>query len=163
MQVAGYCWRKEDIIPPGILDSESLKASLEVNTIEVATCKIRREFNQIHCKCDKYYSPFMVFWTFCSNILRLDCSSMAASLFRGSSGLGSWNKKDQDRQHIWKDLVEIREKGTHEEEVLKTIDYRVDCQHWLPVLSKVCVKISLLVSEQLWRLKVMTAFCQIVS
>jgi len=37
MQVAGYCWRKEDIIPPGILDSESLKASLEVNTIEVAT------------------------------------------------------------------------------------------------------------------------------
>ena len=45
MQVAGYCWRKEDIIPPGILDSESLKASLEVNTIEVATCIITRELN----------------------------------------------------------------------------------------------------------------------
>merc|ERR1719464_901574 len=33
--------------------------------------------------------PFMVFWTFCSNILRLVWSSCAASLLRGSSGFGS--------------------------------------------------------------------------
>ena len=43
------------------------------------------------------YTPFtvpprIVFWTFCSNRRLFACNSFAASLFRGSSGLGSKNK-----------------------------------------------------------------------
>lgn len=37
----------------------------------------------------------MAFWTCCSNSLRAFCNSSAASLFRGSSGLGSWKPKRQ--------------------------------------------------------------------
>lgn len=38
------------------------------------------------------YPPLMVRWTFCSNKRRLHLRTSAASLFRGSSGLGSKNK-----------------------------------------------------------------------
>ena len=80
--------------------------------------------------------PFMVFCTFCSNTLRFAWSSIAASLFKGSSGLGSWNaKKYYTNQRLTNVELKYQNQGTHQEEILKAIDYGVDCQHRFPVLE----------------------------
>lgn len=50
--------------------------------------------------------PIMAFLTFCSNTRLLFCSTSAASLFKGSSGLGSYVSKYDQTIHL--DSLDIR-------------------------------------------------------
>ena len=120
---------------PQCLGSKSFQTSLEVDAVKGATWvnEMKKATMDIMI-CEQL--PFMVFCTFCSNTLRFAWSSIAASLFKGSSGLGSWNsKKYYTNQRLTNVELKYQNQGTHQEEILKAIDYGVDCQHRFPVLE----------------------------
>lgn len=77
--------------------------------------------------------------TFCSNSLRLFCRTSAASLFSGSSGLGSCGRygwgSTSPRGRSPTSPSPSAPAPTHQEEILQAINYGVYRKDWLPVLS----------------------------